>query len=49
MRLAIFCSMVLISIGLVPAARAQPLPPAAPEKAGFSNEGLARIDRFFAR
>ncbi len=28
---------------------AQPLPTAAPEKAGFSKEGLARIDRFFQR
>ncbi len=28
---------------------AQPLPPVTPEAAGFSKEGLARIDRFFAR
>ncbi len=28
---------------------AQPLPSAAPESVGFSAEGLARIDRFFAR
>jgi CubicO group peptidase (beta-lactamase class C family) len=28
---------------------AQPLPAVAPEKAGFSKEGLARIDRFFER
>lgn len=28
---------------------AQPLPPIAPDKAGFSPEGLARIDRFFDR
>ena len=28
---------------------AQPLPQVAPERAGFSSEGLARIDRFFAR
>jgi CubicO group peptidase (beta-lactamase class C family) len=28
---------------------AQPLPTAAPEAAGFSAEGLARIDRFFER
>jgi hypothetical protein len=28
---------------------AQPLPVAAPEQAGFSKEGLARIDRFFER
>jgi CubicO group peptidase (beta-lactamase class C family) len=31
------------------AALAQPLPSAPPEKAGFSRDGLARIDRFFAR
>ena len=30
-------------------AAAQPLPPVAPEAAGFTSEGLARIDRFFAR
>lgn len=30
-------------------ASAQPLPAVAPEKAGFSKEGLARIDRFFDR
>ncbi len=30
-------------------ALAQPLPITPPEKAGFSPEGLARIDRFFAR
>jgi CubicO group peptidase (beta-lactamase class C family) len=30
-------------------ALAQPLPTIAPERAGFSPEGLARIDRFFAR
>lgn len=28
---------------------APPLPPVAPEKAGFSSAGLARIDEFFAR
>lgn len=28
---------------------AQPLPPVAAEAAGFSKEGLARIDAFFAR
>ena len=32
-----------------PAFAAPPLPPVAPEKAGFSKEGLARIDAFFAR
>src|SRR6185295_119919 len=31
------------------AAHAQPLPPAAPAAAGFSSEGLERLDRFFAR
>lgn len=30
-------------------AAATPLPVAAPEKVGFSKEGLARIDQFFAR
>jgi CubicO group peptidase (beta-lactamase class C family) len=30
-------------------AAAQPLPPAPPESAGFSADGLARIDRFFER
>ena len=30
-------------------AMAQPLPAVAPEQAGFSREGLARIDRFFER
>ena len=49
MRLAIFCSTVLISAGLMSPAWTQPLPPAAPEKAGFSKEGLARIDAFFSR
>jgi CubicO group peptidase (beta-lactamase class C family) len=49
MRLAIFCSTVLISFGLLSHAWAQPLPPSPPEKAGFSKEGLARIDAFFAR
>src|SRR5687768_1780148 len=28
---------------------AQPLPSVAPDKAGFSRDGLARIDRFFER
>src|SRR5712672_946871 len=36
MRLAIFCSTVLISIGFISRACAQPLPPTAPDKAGFS-------------
>ena len=30
-------------------AAAQPLPSGAPESAGFSRDGLARIDRFFER
>lgn len=30
-------------------AQAQPLPTIAPERAGFSSAGLARIDQFFAR
>lgn len=30
-------------------AHAQPLPPASPSAAGFSTEGLERLDRFFAR
>ena len=30
-------------------ALAQPLPPVSPDAAGFSKEGLARIDAFFAR
>ncbi len=31
------------------AAHAQPLPPATPAASGFSTEGLARLDSFFAR
>jgi CubicO group peptidase (beta-lactamase class C family) len=40
-----------IGLGLLvsSAVLAQPLPVAAPEQAGFSKEGLARIDRFFER
>ena len=44
--------MRLLVIGfalLVTFAFAQPLPTGAPEQAGFSSEGLARIDKFFAR
>lgn len=37
---------ILISIS---AGAATPLPTAAPEKVGFTKEGLARIDAFFAR
>ncbi|MGX4802624.1 hypothetical protein [Bradyrhizobium guangdongense] len=31
------------------ATRAAPLPEAAPEDVGFSKQGLARLDDFFAR
>ncbi len=45
--------MRAIALGLAftlsAAAFAQPLPTVAPEAAGFSSDGLARIDRFFAR
>src|SRR3979490_2631891 len=47
-----FAAAVLTAVfaGVISAASfAQPLPPAAPEKAGFSKEGLARIDAFFSR
>jgi CubicO group peptidase (beta-lactamase class C family) len=44
LRFAI-CSAFLVSATAV----AQPLPSGSPEKAGFSKEGLARIDQFFAR
>ena len=39
----------LVAAFLYTNAFAQPLPSAAPESVGFSAEGLARIDRFFAR
>ncbi|MBL8526038.1 MAG: beta-lactamase family protein [Betaproteobacteria bacterium] len=43
-------SWILGLAGIISAAAtAQPLPPVAPDKAGFSREGLARIDQFFAR
>ena len=42
--LAVLCTALA-----APALAATPLPPVAPEKAGFSKEGLARIDAFFAR
>jgi CubicO group peptidase (beta-lactamase class C family) len=38
-----------LATGFVVAAHAQPLPPTAPAAAGFSTEGLERLDRFFAR
>ena len=44
--------MRFIALGLAllaASAFAQPLPKVSPEQAGFSSEGLARIDRFFAR
>jgi CubicO group peptidase (beta-lactamase class C family) len=45
MRLAAAALALLVSFG----AASQPLPPAAPGDAGFSRDGLARIDRFFER
>lgn len=44
MRLAVVAASLACTATL-----AQPLPPVTPDKAGFSAEGLARIDRFFAR
>jgi CubicO group peptidase (beta-lactamase class C family) len=43
------CSAVCSAVFLSANALAQPLPTAVPEKVGFSREGLARIDQFFAR
>jgi CubicO group peptidase (beta-lactamase class C family) len=45
MRLLATC----FALGLSAGALSQPLPPTTPDKAGFSAEGLARIDAFFAR
>jgi len=45
MRFIAAVAAAFLSLG----AAAQPLPPAAPEAAGFSRDGLARIDRFFER
>jgi CubicO group peptidase (beta-lactamase class C family) len=45
-RLAAACA--LWALAALPVA-AQPLPAINPEQAGFSRDGLARIDRFFAR
>jgi CubicO group peptidase (beta-lactamase class C family) len=45
MRSVALCCALLVSS----ASLAQPLPSAAPDRAGFSKEGLARIDRFFER
>lgn len=44
MKVAI-CSALFISASVL----AQPLPPVTPEKAGFSKEGMARVDHFFER
>jgi len=55
MRLAVFAatafavSVVTYAIPATAAPSSPPLPGAAPEQAGFSVEGLARIDRFFDR
>lgn len=38
-----------LAVSLSTAVFAQPLPSVAPEGAGFSSDGLARIERFFAR
>lgn len=45
MRSIATCAALLITLNLC----AQPLPRVAPEAAGFSKEGLERIDSFFAR
>jgi CubicO group peptidase (beta-lactamase class C family) len=45
MRIAVLVTALLLSA----ASTAQPLPIVSPEKAGFSKEGLARIDQFYAR
>ena len=39
----------LLAVCVACSAQAQPLPAAPPSAAGFSTEGLERIDRFFAR
>jgi CubicO group peptidase (beta-lactamase class C family) len=44
MRALVLCALLVCT-----AAPAQPLPTVAPERTGFSKEGLARIDRFFER
>jgi CubicO group peptidase (beta-lactamase class C family) len=41
--------ILLAALALGAPVFAQPLPAASPESAGFSTEGLARIDRFFER
>jgi CubicO group peptidase (beta-lactamase class C family) len=47
MRHIAFCLGLFVSTAAF--AQHQPLPPVSPEQAGFSKEGLARIDRFFDR
>ena len=43
-------TVYVLAAGLAAAAaHAQPLPPAAPAAAGFSSEGLARLDRSLQR
>src|SRR6185503_5114929 len=49
MRFAAAVSAAVLAGVISASSFAQPLPPTAPEKAGFSKEGLARIDQFFAR
>ena len=48
-----FVLRILFSLALllspIIAVAAPPLPVASPESVGFSSEGLARIDQFFAR
>lgn len=47
MRIAAFVSVLAISVAS--AFAQQPLPAAAPGKSGFSQEGIARIDKFWER
>lgn len=51
MKLIKFLAAAAVTAGLTSAVHAapQPLPPTTPEQAGFSAEGLKRIDDFFAR
>ncbi len=49
MRLSKSCLAVGTFLTALNTATATPLPIATPEKVGFSKEGLARIDQFFAR
>ena len=43
------CLLLGTLLASIAAGAATPLPVTAPEKVGFSREGLARIDQFFAR